>query len=638
MFRSIYFVAVIAMISATAVFAEELPMGDFIRKSEFTAANLSPDGTRVAVVMNADSRDKLALLDVETLKPLQTFEFGEYRRLQSLTWADANRTVIASVAKTVGYLDTKARWERMVRVRVDEDEVRTLFNLNYGTYASLVDPMPYDPEHILVSTYNLAGSVSLKKYHLDSGRTDTQMRPGEDDIFAIIPDRNGNSRMAVAMDRDENWSFYYRPDPDEPNWETGKIESKYERFRLLPMGFSKNPDLVYLLSNHDASTFGLFSFNLRSGELKKLYRNDDVDIDGGITSSNDDLLGVTIEPGYGQQVWVQPDHPEAKLHKAMQATFPERDVAIEIAAQNENRKALIRVWSDRQPLQYYLYDPKAGTLRYLFGSRPWVEADQMAEMQPKFFKARDGLEIPVYLTLPKEGGSNLPLVLNIHGGPHGPRDSWGYDSEVQLLANRGYAVLQVNYRGSGGYGRDFEESGYLEWGGKMQDDVTDATHWAIEQGIADPDRICIYGGSYGGYATLMGVVKEPDLYKCAIGYVGVYDLREMKKCGDIPKRKSGRDYLDRVLGEDEAELIKNSPAQHVERIKAALFIAHGEDDVRVPMCQAEVLKENLDKAGKDYIWMTRDEGHGYHDPKNRKDFYGTMLEFLSEHIGPDSQK
>jgi dipeptidyl aminopeptidase/acylaminoacyl peptidase len=224
------------------------------------------------------------------------------------------------------------------------------------------------------------------------------------------------------------------------------------------------------------------------------------------------------------------------------------------------------------------------------------------------------------------------MVQIIHGGPHGPRDFWGWNREAQFLASRGYAVVSVNFRGSGGYGKAFEESGYLEWGGKMINDMTDATLWMVENGYADKDRLCVYGGSYGGYGTLQSLVREPDLYKCGIGYVGVYDLFEMKKAGDIPKRESGRKFLDRVLGTDDARLRAFSPALNVEKIKADLFIAHGSDDVRVPMEQYESLSSNLKRMNKPYISMIRDEGHGYQLDQNKRDFYTQMEQFLSRNL------
>ena len=233
--------------------------------------------------------------------------------------------------------------------------------------------------------------------------------------------------------------------------------------------------------------------------------------------------------------------------------------------------------------------------------------------------------------------------MNIHGGPFGIADRWRYNPEAQFFAHHGFATLQVNYRGSGNRGEDFIRMGYREWGGKMQDDVTDATLWAIEQGIADPDRICIYGGSYGGYATLMGVVKEPDLYKCGVGYVGVYDLKWFRggDGSDFSRNNNFRDarrnferFMSTAVGEDAESLDPSSPVHHVDKIKAELFIVHGAADVRVPVGHAYRLRDALDEIGKDYEWMIKDkEGHGFRDVDNRVDLYSAMLTFFDKHIG-----
>jgi acylaminoacyl-peptidase len=229
------------------------------------------------------------------------------------------------------------------------------------------------------------------------------------------------------------------------------------------------------------------------------------------------------------------------------------------------------------------------------------------------------------------------MVVLPHGGPHGVRDYWAFSPDVQVLASRGYAVLQVNYRGSGGYGRDFLYAGYGKWGTLMQDDLTDATLWAIDAGIAHRDRVCIYGASYGGYAAMMGVVREPDLYQCAIAYVGVYDLELMFEKGDIPDRDTGVTFLKEAVGEDEQDLRSRSPVHNLHRLKAPVFIVHGGEDFRVDVEHAYRLRDRLDELGKPYEWMLKEkEAHGFYRPENRLELYERMLAFLGKYIGPDT--
>jgi dipeptidyl aminopeptidase/acylaminoacyl peptidase len=261
----------------------------------------------------------------------------------------------------------------------------------------------------------------------------------------------------------------------------------------------------------------------------------------------------------------------------------------------------------------------------------------MAEMKPITFKARDGLLIHGYLTLPHGAGKDVPLIIHPHGGPFGIRDEWGFDPEVQYLAYHGYAVLQVEYRGSGGYGNAFMEDGYRQWGGTMQDDLTDATHWAVQQGIADPRLICIYGASYGGYASLEGVEKEPDLYRCAVGYAGVYDLVKMRNEANTLRGELLGPFMERTVGDDEAALREYSPYLHVDKIKAALFLAHGGADYTVAIAHADELRDALDKIHKPYEWVYyRNEGHGFYTLEHQVDIYTKMLAFFDKNIGPEA--
>jgi dipeptidyl aminopeptidase/acylaminoacyl peptidase len=250
---------------------------------------------------------------------------------------------------------------------------------------------------------------------------------------------------------------------------------------------------------------------------------------------------------------------------------------------------------------------------------------------------RDGLKVEAFLTLPNNSnGKNLPLIVNPHGGPFGVHDTWGFNPDVQMLANRGYAVLQVNFRGSSNYGRAFRISGFKQWGGTMQDDLTDATKWAIKSGIANPNRICIYGASYGGYAALMGVAKEPDLYRCAIGNVGVYDMKMMYGRGDIQDDESGENFLRVSLGENNLDAI--SPTKLASRIKVPVLLTAGREDERAPPEHTEAMARALEQLGKPVeMKIYTGEGHGNYLQENKLDFANRVLNFLDKHIGPGSQ-
>jgi dipeptidyl aminopeptidase/acylaminoacyl peptidase len=361
------------------------------------------------------------------------------------------------------------------------------------------------------------------------------------------------------------------------------------------------------------------------------------------STDGNDLIAIDFLAADPKRIYVDPTHPDSKLLAGLEKAFPGQWVNLTSSTLDGNLVVFL-VSSDRNPGEFYLFDRKQGRATYLAARSQWIDPEQMGVMKPIRFTARDGIEIHGWLTLPPgvKEANNLPLIVNPHGGPYGPYDSWGFQRDVQLLASRGYAVLQPNFRGSGGFGRSFERMGYRQWGGTMQDDVTDATLWAIQQGIADKDRICLYGGSYGAYASLMGVAKEPDLYRCAMGFVGVYDLDMMYRRGDIRERDSGVDYLEEVLGRAKDELAQRSPAQQVERIKVPLMIVAGAKDRRTPPAQSELLVKNLKAAGKgdllEDFYVEKGEGHGFYKVENNVKLYSKMLAFFDRHIGAGRRK
>ncbi|RZK98577.1 MAG: S9 family peptidase, partial [Rubrivivax sp.] len=287
---------------------------------------------------------------------------------------------------------------------------------------------------------------------------------------------------------------------------------------------------------------------------------------------------------------------------------------------------------------FYLFDTETKKAGYLLSRRGWVDPEKMARVKPVEFKARDGLAMRGYLTLPPgKGERNLPLVINPHGGPFGIYDTWSHDTDPQILAAAGYAVLQVNYRGSGNYGRSFNQSGAQQWGLAMQDDLTDATRWAIAQGIADPGRICIYGGSYGAYAALMGVAKEPDLYRCAVGYVGVYDLVKLS-AQESRESKRLNTWTSEWMGSGE-KLAPVSPNRLANQIKVPVFLAAGGEDETAPIDQSQGMEAALKKAGVPVETLYyKTEGHGFYDVEHRTEYYRRLLAFLSHNLGGSTAK
>lgn len=330
-----------------------------------------------------------------------------------------------------------------------------------------------------------------------------------------------------------------------------------------------------------------------------------------------------------------PDSTDAKLYRALQKAFPFEVVDFINFSQNGD-KLLFLVSSDRDPGAYYLLDTKTHKVKKLFALAPWIKPRQMAPRVPFRFRADDGMMLEGILTFPlHRKRKNLPMVLVPHGGPFGIRDSWYFDWDAQFLANRGYLVLQVNYRGSGGRGVKFENAGFRQWGTRIQQDLIDGVKWTIAHHFADPRRICVFGGSFGGYSALMSVIRAPDLFQCAIGYSGVYDLADLYENGDIQSTESGQNYLSTVIGHDKKRLAANSPDKLTARIDVPVFLAHGKDDKRAPFAQAEAMRDALKAAHKTVQWMAiNGEGHGFYTEKDRAAFLSKMQAFLEKYIGP----
>ncbi|MGH8281290.1 MAG: alpha/beta hydrolase family protein, partial [Gammaproteobacteria bacterium] len=407
---------------------------------------------------------------------------------------------------------------------------------------------------------------------------------------------------------------------------------------LAPLGFAAGNHNIYWLGRTPTTTLGLFELDPDTLKTTLLYGDPQYDVDGVIWSldwqKTRHVVAVTSMPGLPALHIFDSDSLKAQALASLYAAFPDQVVNI-TSNTRDGSQMVIFVHSDSNPGRYYQFDAKKSQVSLLFNALSAIDPQKMANMRPVTFKARDGVTLHGYLTLPPGGdGKHLPLILNPHGGPHGIRDEWGWDPEAQFFAAHGYAWLQVNYRGSGGYGMKFQDLGYRHWGTTMQSDLADAVQWAIKQGIADPKRICIYGASYGGYAALENSILYPDLYKCTVGYVGLYDLTLAGRAS-FGLYAYGQRYVDVVLGADTAALKAESPVYQADKIKDPLFIIYGGADKTVVPQNAREMMSALDKAGKHYEVMYKaNEGHGFAKPEHRFELYTRMLAFFDQYIGP----
>jgi dipeptidyl aminopeptidase/acylaminoacyl peptidase len=458
------------------------------------------------------------------------------------------------------------------------------------------------------------------------------MYKNKENFDSWVTDNNGVIRIATKTDG-VNITYMYRNTDKDP---FSEILTTSFKEGFYPQAFDADNKNIYLLSNIGRDKITLVEYDpAAKKEVKEIFAQPDYDLDGIVYDQKKKILASVSWTGEKAE-----DHYFDKQRDTIMAKLQKQFVGYKVyfgSIDDAMKNGIIVVYSDKLRRKYYVCDFSTGNVKEIANPFPWINEKDMAEMKPIMYKSRDGLSIHAYLTLPKGlEPKNLPLVVNPHGGPWA-RDGWGFDPEVQFLANRGYAVLQMNYRGSTGYGKQFWQSSFKQWGKKMQDDITDGVQYLKKEGIADSTRIAIYGGSYGGYATLAGVAFTPDLYTCAVDYVGVANLFTFMNTIP-PYWKPFLDQFHEMVGDpvkDSVLMAEASPVFHADKIKAPLFIAQGANDPRVNKAESDQMVEALKKRGIEVEYMVKDnEGHGFLNQNNRYDFYGAMEKFLDKHMKP----
>lgn len=619
----------------------------YVRKDHFGTIKISPTGEYYAATVPLEDKTALAIMRRADNKLTATFVLGRNTHVDDFWWVNPERVLI-SIAEKFGEMDQPRLSGELYAINADGSRPDLLVGqrvrgAGLGTKiqpkkvemvaAFLVDDLPADDKHVIISVMPFSDDPFTRADRMDvySGRR-TQVARAPVRNAEFTTDNQGVIRFAHGAGTDLIDKLYYRAG-DGAEWKLINDEAANGRVER-PVGFSGDDRTAYLRVEQDKGPDAIVAVDVASGERREVLRDDDTDPMRIIYKPGTSLaVGAMYMDGRPRTAFFDNASAEARLYRSLEAAFKGESPYI-TSSTADGKLTLVQTGSDRNPGDFYVFDTVAKKAAHLISRRDWFDPEKMAEMQPVTLAARDGLPLHGYLTVPKgSDGKNLPLVVMLHGGPFGIYDGWGFDSDGQLLAAAGYAVLQVNFRGSGNHGRAFERAGARQWGRTMQDDVTDATRWAIEQGIADPKRICIFGASYGGYAALMGVAKEPDLYKCAAGYVGVYDLPMMHSHGDIQRRGSGETYLREWIGEKDA-LGAVSPNRMTDRIKVPVFLAAGGEDERAPIEHSRMMEKALKSAGvpvETLYYPT--EGHGFYVEANRREFHTRLLAFLNRHIG-----
>jgi dipeptidyl aminopeptidase/acylaminoacyl peptidase len=634
------------------LFATTVSSADLARHAQYERVKISPDGKYLAATTVVKGKPMLALVDLVNQKGVM-IRPREGNQVVNFWWANAHR-VLYTEGTTVSGFDRPFSTGEIFAVNADGTAGELLFGYraggNYGgtrvqhreperASAEIVAILRNDENHVLigVTPWDSGADGAFTGVYLmdvrDGSKHQVTTAPIRNASFVV--DNHGVVRFAYGVDSHFYPQVYYR-DADGQAW-TVLFQGSLERDVPYPQVFSRDDSHVYMSCGAAGKVAALCPWDTATKTMQApVWSNASVTMDGLVESlDRRDVVGVYSMPGFPAAEAIVPDADAIKAIGVMSHQLPGESVRI-VSSTNDGSKAVALASSDMDPGTFYLWDAATGKASVLLARASWIKPDLMAAMQPVEFKARDGLTLHGYLSMPpgKEQAKHLPMVVYVHGGPFGIRDRWQFDPYVQMLATHGYAVLQVNYRGSGGYGDEFMHAGYREWGGKMQDDVTDATKWAIQQGIATPGHVCIFGGSYGGYAALEGAVKESDLYRCAIGYVGVYDLGLMYTHGDVSDRVVGKSYLHAALGDDQAVLAAHSPVNQLDKLKASVMLIVGGQDERVPPVHGQHLHAALMSRGIAHEWLYKpDEAHGFYDEANVTELFDRVKQFLDQSIG-----
>lgn len=633
--------------TAAAAATDGVDVESFIKDDAFVDIKLSPTGEFYAATVPTENETMLVIFSREGMKMTGAFRLGKHNHVHDFWWVSPTRVLIG-MAQKLGSRDEPQPTGEIYAMNANGTGIDVLVGYRVrgagaGTRiqpkkveqvaAFLVDDLPGDDKSVVISVQQFAADAYTRAERLDvytGRRNQIAIAPVRNADF--VTDNQGVVRFALGYGTDNVRKLFYRAG-DGKDWQ---LLSSDEQGRGIdhPIGFSADDAVAYFRSEQAQGPDAIVAFDIASQSRKEILRDAVADPNRVIYRRNSNVpVGVFYADGVPRTEFFDKASPEARQYRSLEAAFKGESLRV-TSETADGSLALLRSSSDRNPGDIFLYDNAKKHAAHVISRGSWVVPEKMAPMRPIRLKARDGLALSGLLTTPNgSSGKSLPMVVMPHGGPFGIQDVWQFDHDAQLLAQAGYAVLQLNYRGSAGYGRAFRLAGQRQWGGTMQDDLTDATRWAIEQGVADPGRICLYGASYGGYAALMGVAKEPSLYKCAAGYVGVYDLPIMHSTGDIQKAGSGETYIREWIGSKE-ETAKVSPAQLAQRIKVPVFLAAGGEDQRAPIVHSEKMEKALRAAGVPVETLYyRTEGHGFYVKEHQREFYTRLLAFLSRSLG-----
>ncbi|WP_315385607.1 S9 family peptidase [uncultured Stenotrophomonas sp.] len=626
-----------AVLSASA---GAVDLDRFLREDAFTTLKISPDGTYVAATVPLEDATAVAILRSADMSLVGSFRPPPKNHADTFDWVSDQRVVIG-LAQKLGRLDRPQPTGELYGINADGRGGDLLVGYRVGGFnesqisAFLTDELATDDRNVLIAVWPFAENPYTRIERMDAvtGRRLIVARsPVQRANFTT--DNTGEVRFAHGASSDNVRKLYYRAQKGD-DWVLINDESLSNRLEI-PLGFSADGSLAYLWVEQPEGPDAILSWNPQTNERRMLLRDETVDPGRVIYQPGTRVpVGALYFGDEPRARFFDDTTSTARLYRSLKAAL--RSPVYVTSSTRDGRTVLVQTWSGSNPGDFYRYDTVDKKASLLASRNSWIDPSRSAQVRPIALTARDGLKLHGFLTVPNgRQASRLPLVVMPHGGPIGVFDDGGYEHETQLLAAAGYAVLQVNFRGSSNYGRAHTAAGARQWGLRMQDDVTDATRWAIAEGIADEKRICIYGASYGAYAAMMGTVREPGLYQCAAGYVGIYDLPMMYERGDIQDDRSGVNYLREWLGPVEG-LGAQSPVNLAAQVRVPVFLAAGGEDKRAPIQHTKKMEAALRRAGTPVESLYyKTEGHGFYMPAHQREYYTKLLAFLSRSLGGET--
>jgi dipeptidyl aminopeptidase/acylaminoacyl peptidase len=628
-------VAAFAFLGADGVWAQAAakpPVEAFFQNPAFTDAQFSPNGRHIAVgVSRKGGRTQLVVIETETLAA-KAIAAPTDSDISQFHWVNDDRLLFTVRDRESAPGDLRFI-PGLFAVQRDGSGFRRL--PGYRLAGATGEP---GAEHVFVSedSWSLGKwyGTNLKRLDTSTGKVIGYNRPGRTGSWVLDP--ANEPRVAVTYEETEAAVQYL--DPADNKWQQLMKFPLFKGEGFYPMALLGDGSL-YGVARKGTDKSGLYRYDLNKRMLdpEPVAASSDFDFTGHLVRTKEKVLGVRYLTDAWATAWLDPGMKEiqAKVDKLLPGTVNR----IDVPWRAEVPHVLVRSYSDVDPGRYFLYHPATGKLTELGFNMREIDPRTMARSDLVRYKARDGLSIPAWLTLPADAkGKKLPLIVLVHGGPWMRGGVWMWNAQAQFLASRGYAVLEPEFRGSTGFGFDHYSKGFRQWGLAMQNDLADGARWAIDKGIVDGSRICIAGASYGGYAALMGLVNDPDLFRCGFQWVGVTDIDLMYSVTwsdfSAEYKEFGMPVLVGDKEKDAAQLKAASPIEQASRIKQPLLLAYGGADRRVPIVHGIKFRDAVQKTNPNVEWIEyTEEGHGWQLVKNRVDFWTRVEKFLERHIG-----